>query len=278
MRWAGLLGLALWCLAGAAEPPALTLAEDYQRGLDVAEYWVSEKLDGVRGYWTGERLITRGGHPVNPPDWFVAGFPDVPLDGELWLGRGRFAETSGIVRTEEPVDAEWQRMRFMVFDLPAHEGRFTERLAALKALLGDLDIDWLQPVAQFRVADHAALRRRLEAVVDRGGEGLMLRRADSRHESGRSDDLLKVKVHQDAEARVIRHLPGDGKYADMMGSLLVETPDGRRFRLGTGFTDEQRADPPPVGSWVTYRFNGFTTNGLPRFARFLRVRPGYTPP
>ena len=73
-------------------------------------------------------------------------------------------------------------------------------------------------------------------------------------------------------------LPGEGKYAGMMGSLLVETPDGRRFRLGTGFTDEQRADPPPVGSWVTYRFNGFTTNGLPRFARFLRVRPGYTPP
>lgn len=278
MRLAGLLGLALWCLAGAASPPALTLAEDYQRGVDVADYWVSEKLDGVRGYWTGERLITRGGHSVNPPAWFVADFPDVPLDGELWLGRGRFAETSGIVRTEEPVDAEWRGMRFMVFDLPAHEGRFTERLAALKSRMNELDIDWLQPVKQFRVADHAELQQRLEAVVDRGGEGLMLRRADSRHDAGRSDELLKLKPFQDAEARVIRHLPGEGKYADMMGSLLVETPDGRRFRLGSGFTDEQRADPPPVGSWVTYRFNGFTTNGLPRFARFLRVRPGYTPP
>ncbi len=278
MRLAGLLGLAFWCLAGAAGSPALTLAEDYSQGVDVADYWVSEKLDGVRGYWTGERLITRGGHPVNPPDWFVAGFPDVPLDGELWLGRGRFTETSAIVRTEEPVDAEWRRMRFMVFDLPAHGGPFSARLEALRQRLAALDIAWLRPVEQFRVADHAALQRRLEAVVDRGGEGLMLRRADSLHESGRSDDLLKVKMHQDAEARVIRHLPGEGKYAGMMGSLLVETPDGRRFRLGTGFTDEQRADPPPVGSWVTYRFNGFTTNGLPRFARFLRVRPGYTPP
>lgn len=281
MRRAGtLLALCLWLPAvPAAPPPEVALANVYEQGeITLADYWVSEKLDGVRGYWDGERLLTRGGEPVNPPAWFTADWPDVPMDGELWLGRGRFAETSGIVRTEEPVDAEWRRMRFMVFDLPARQGPFTRRLQALRRIVGEADVAWLRPVKQFRVADHAALQRKLEAVAAAGGEGLMLHRGDSRYEAGRSDDLLKVKRYRDAEAKVIAHLPGEGKYQGMMGSLVVERPDGRRFRLGTGFTDAQRADPPPVGSWVTYRYNGFTSTGLPRFARFLRVRPGYRPP
>jgi DNA ligase-1 len=86
--------------------------------------------------------------------------------------------------------------------------------------------------------------------------------------------LLKVKLYRDAEARVVGHLPGKGKYEGMLGALVVERPDGLRFRLGTGFTDAQRRNPPPLGGWVTYRFNGFTKNGVPRFARFLRIRPG----
>jgi len=58
----------------------------------------------------------------------------------------------------------------------------------------------------------------------------------------------------------------------MLGALLVETSDNIRFRLGTGFTDQQRRDPPPIGSLVTYKDYGRTVNGLPRFASFLRIR------
>jgi len=74
-------------LLNAAEKPALLLAELYQDNIDVRKYWVSEKLDGVRAYWDGKQLISRGGHVIAAPAWFVADFPARKLDGELWLGR-----------------------------------------------------------------------------------------------------------------------------------------------------------------------------------------------
>ena len=262
---------------GEADPPALMHAATYSGEADVSRYWVSEKLDGVRGYWTGERLLTRGGHAVDPPAWFVAGWPGVAMDGELWMGRGRFAEVSGVVRTREPVAAEWHQVRFMVFDLPAHGGTFTQRVHRMRQLLAAADIAWLRPVEQFRLQDAEAVDARLEAVVEAGGEGLMLHHEAATRQTGRSEALRKYKPHQDAEAVVVAHTAGRGRYAGMLGALVVERPDGSLFRLGTGFTDAERADPPPIGSRVTYRHNGFTTNGIPRFARFLRVRPPLSP-
>lgn len=263
------------CTAGVAPTPAkpaLMLADVYTPGIDLSDYWVSEKLDGVRAYWDGKRLITRAGHPIAVPDWFTAGFPSVPLDGELWLGRGRFEELSGTVRRQAPDADAWRSVRYMVFDLPASTEPFGGRLDALRALLAQSPSLYLAPVEQSRVPDHAALMARLAAVVQVGGEGLMLHRDASLYRGVRSADLLKVKPYDDAEARVIGHVPGQGKYAGQLGALLVEDPEGRRFRIGTGFSDAQRRAPPPVGSLVTYKFHGRTAKGLPRFASFLRVR------
>ncbi|MGY1408651.1 MULTISPECIES: DNA ligase [unclassified Luteimonas] len=261
-----------------AQPPTLMLAMDYEPGVVVADYWVSEKLDGVRGRWDGRALWTRGGSRIDAPGWFVAGWPPVPLDGELWIGRGRFDEVSGIVRAQRRDEAAWRQVRFMVFDLPGHAGGFGERLVQLRALLAGAGVAWLQPVPQQRFADAAALQARLRAVAAAGGEGLMLHHRDARYRAGRSDGLRKLKPHADAEARVVGHTPGRGKYAGMTGALLVERADGVRFRLGSGLDDAQRAAPPPVGSLVTYRYNGHTGNGVPRFARFLRVRDEAPPP
>lgn len=281
--FAALLSLSLLSGASAAladepRPPRLMLAESYEAGIDVSEYWISEKLDGVRGHWDGHRLVTRGGHPVPAPDWFTAGWPAQPMDGELWLGRGRFAEVSGIVRSQDAGDAAWRQVRFMVFDLPADPGPFQMRVMHMRELVADAGVAWLQPITQFRVdsADH--LDARLDAVVAAGGEGLMLHHRDSRYRAGRSEHLLKYKPYQDAEARVVGHTAGTGKYTGMLGALIVERPDGLRFRIGTGFSDAERAEPPPVGSWVTYRYNGLTVNGVPRFARFLRIRHLLPPP
>lgn len=238
----------------------------------VSEYWVSEKLDGVRGRWDGRRLWTRGGLPVDAPPWFTAGWPEEPMDGELWLGRGRFEEASSLVRNPPADDAPWRALRFLVFDLPAHAGPFEQRVQAMRALAGPDTAPWLRPVAQSRVADDGQLQARLRAVLDAGGEGLMLQHRDVHYTSGRSDGLLKLKPHDDAEARVVAHLPGRGKYAGMVGALLVEREDGARFRLGSGLSDAERGTPPPLGSLVTYRYNGLTINGLPRFARFMRLR------
>ncbi len=267
--------LAMPVMAAAVAPPALVLAEVYRNAIDPAGYWVSEKLDGVRAYWDGKQLYFRSGHPVPAPAWFTRDFPAIPLDGELWLGRGGFERLSGIVRKTEPVDAEWRRVRYMLFELPGAEGTFTARKDRLKQLLEHAGIPWLQAIDQYRVADRKTLLADLDKVVAVNGEGLMLHRADAPYSSGRSDDLVKLKHYLDSEAKVIAHLPGAGRNAGRLGALLVEDPGGRRFRIGTGFSDAQREAPPPVGSLVTYRYRGLTAKGLPRFPAFLRLREAF---
>ena len=266
-----LLPLASAGLAGAQPAPAVSLAGTYHEGVDVAAYWVSEKLDGVRAYWDGGQLVSRAGNRFNAPPWFTAGFPAVPLDGELWLGRGTFEKLSGVVRRQTPDPAAWRPVRFMVFDLPTHAADFNGRLRQLKEIFATLDSLYIGLVTQRKLASHEALMTLLDEVAEQGGEGLMLRRADSRYRAGRSADLLKLKRFEDAEATVVGHLPGKGKFAGMLGALLLEMPDGRRFRLGTGFTDAQRRNPPPLGATVTYKHHGNTSTGLPRFASFLRI-------
>ena len=264
--------LSCWAGFAVSKAPPVALANSYEEGVDLSAYWVSEKLDGVRALWDGEALYSRRGNRFAAPPWFLRGFPETPLDGELWMGRGTFETLSGAVRRKVPDERCWRKIRYMVFDLPEHPGPFDERLRRMREWLAEIEAPYLGLIHQFRIAGHQELMAELERVVALGGEGLMLRRADSQHRAGRSDDLLKVKTHQDAEAVVIAYLPGKGKFEGMLGSLLVETPDGRRFRLGTGFTDAERRHPPELGATVTFRYRGRTARGKPRFASFVRVR------
>jgi DNA ligase-1 len=254
--------------------PSLMLADVYRPGMSLNDYWVSEKYDGVRGYWDGKQLWTRGGERIVAPAWFTAPLPKQPLDGELWVGRGQFARAVSTVRSQTPNDIAWREMHFMVFDLPAQGGDFTTRLAVLRKLLPITDAPWVVVVPQERATTHAALQALLDKTIKMGGEGLMLHRGSSQYRGERNSDLLKVKPYEDAEARVIEHVPGKGKHSGRLGALVVETADGKRFKLGTGLTDTERENPPAIGSWVTYRYNGTTAKGLPRFARFMRVREG----
>lgn len=248
------------------------LAERYTQDIDPEHYWVSEKLDGVRAIWDGSTLRFRSGRSIAAPDWFMAGLPDTPLDGELWMGRRSFDRLSGLVRRESPDDTEWQSVRYMVFELPGGEGDFSARVERIRTIIASADKPWLAAVPQFRIADRQALTRKLDEVLAGGGEGLMLHRADARWVSGRSSALLKLTPWHDAEARVVAHLPGKGRLRGMVGSLEVEAPDGRRFRIGSGLTDSDRRNPPPIGAEVTYRYRELTVKGLPRFPRFVRVR------
>lgn len=259
--------------ATATAVPAVMLAKVYRPGIALHAYWLSEKYDGLRAVWDGRQLRTRGGETIAAPAWFTAQWPVEALDGELWAGRGRFEETLSTVRRQTPDDEAWRRVRFMVFDMPAHPGTFTERIAAYHAQVQRIGQPWVQAVPQERVASHDELMARLDRMVREGGEGLMLHRGDAPHRALRSDDLLKVKTHEDAEAQVIGHVPGKGRHVGRLGALLVRTPEGLRFKLGAGLSDAQRDDPPAIGSWVTYRFRGLHESGVPRFASFMRVRP-----
>jgi DNA ligase 1 len=266
------LALALSALRVSAEAPAILLAEVYRNQVDVAQYLVSEKLDGVRAIWDGQTLRFRSGKTVNTPRWFLDGLPKRALDGELWLGRGTFERLSGIVRREVPDDAEWRQVRYMIFELPGAPGTFAQRATLIRETVKQANVPWLREIEQFPVVDRNNLQKRMKEVVKAGGEGLMLHRADALYQTGRSDTLVKMKPWEDAEATVIGHQPGKGKHAGALGALRVRTVDGRELSLGTGFTDQQRRDPPPLGSTVTYRFRDLTKTGLPRFASFLRVR------
>jgi DNA ligase 1 len=262
--------------ASAGEPaesghePPLLLAHKWEMDIDLDGWWMSEKLDGVRAYWDGSCLLSRLGNRFFAPDWFLEGLPPSPLDGELWIGRKKFQRTVGIVRRQDRTDL-WREVRYLVFDAPAHGGVFEERLEHLATALGErAPHAGVHPHEVCHGLDH--LHAELARVEALGGEGLMLRRPRSRYEVGRSSSLLKVKSFHDAEARVIGHVPGAGRHAGRLGSLLVELPDGTRFNVGTGLSDAERESPPPLGAIVTFRYQELSDGGVPRFPSYVGVR------
>ncbi|MGF1545950.1 MAG: DNA ligase [Thiotrichales bacterium] len=258
----------LWPFLAAAMP--ITLARVYTDGVAIEGFWMSEKLDGIRAIWDGQVLRTRGGQRIAAPQGFTDGWPDFPLDGELWTRRGDYQNIARIVLDHSPSD-DWRQVSFHVFDAPLPGLTFAERLARIERWFNERPSRHARIIEQRECPSRAALAEFLAAIEAGGGEGVMLRDPAAIFEPGRSATLLKVKSHDDAEATVIGYRPGKGKYTGQVGSLEVEM-DGVRFFLGSGLRDVDRSDPPPIGSRVTFRYNGLTDSGKPRFPRFLRRR------
>lgn len=235
-----------------------------------ANYFVSEKLDGVRAYWDGSKLFFRSGRPIYCPQWFTEGFPDFPIDGELWMGRGKFEELSAAVRRRIAVDYEWKQIKYCLFELPNGIGNFEQRLQTLRSLPERLKISWLTVMNQTKFETKEKIYNYFSSLMASGAEGIVLHLADAEYIDKRTDKILKFKPYFDAEALVLKHLSGSGKFAGLMGALLVQDRDGKQFRLGSGFDQELRKNPPPVGSWLTFRFRDVTEKGIPRFATYLR--------
>ncbi|MBV9123036.1 MAG: DNA ligase [Planctomycetes bacterium] len=256
--------------------PPLLLAETWDCASDPTGWWLSEKLDGVRAYWDGKQFLSRLGNLFHAPEWFVAGLPSVPLDGELWLGRKKFQRAVSIVRRQDKSDL-WKEITFVVFDAPALEQGFEDRLEFVNDCLRQGQPLYAKPHEHVRCQGLDHLRQELTRLEGLGGEGLMLRRAGSRYEGGRSATLLKVKSFQDAEARVLAHQEGAGRHKGRLGALLVEMADGTRFAVGTGFSDAEREDPPPVGSLITFRYQELSEAGVPRFPSYVGVREDQPP-
>jgi DNA ligase-1 len=261
-------------VSAAGEKPAgppLLLAERWESHIDPTGWWMSEKLDGVRAYWNGKTFQSRLGNPFFVPDWFLTGLPDMPLDGEFWLARKKFQQTSGIVRRQDKTEL-WRQITYVVFDAPAAPADFEARLALLTEQVTSRKLAHVVPHPHevCRGLDH--LQEELARVEALGGEGLMLRQPRSKYEVGRSTTLLKVKSFLDAEARVIEHQAGAGRHKGRLGALLVELADGTRFSVGTGFSDAERESPPPVGSVISFRYQELSDGGVPRFPSYVGAR------
>ncbi len=253
------------------EKAPVMLARTWDWKTDITGWWMSEKLDGVRGFWTGKALVSRSGIPFHAPVWFTDNFPQTPLDGELWIGRQKFQETVSVVRRKTPTD-DWKTVRYLIFDAPRAQGGFEDRLDFARKWFQQHKNPYAKVLKQEICINNAHLKKRLKAIEAMKGEGIMLRKPGSPYTIGRSFDLLKVKTYEDAEGLVIAHLPGSGKHEGRLGALMVELENGIQFKVGTGFSDMQRDNPPPIGSIITFKYYGFHKSGIPRFASFLRIR------
>ncbi|KAF7775370.1 DNA ligase (ATP) [Pseudoalteromonas citrea] len=248
------------------------LAKRYQAELPVSFYHVSEKYDGVRAIWDGKQLKTRTGNVIHAPTWFIENLPKKWLDGELWAGYNNFAYVSSLARRRVPNSKNWQQVSYMVFDAPDSTQPFSQRYLQYDHILKTTDLAHVKPVIQHRFENPRQLERFFNNVVKKGGEGVMLHLSSAKHTGGRTKNLLKYKPYQDAEAKVIAHLPGKGRYIGKTGALLVKSESGIEFKIGSGLSDKERDSPPEIGSIVSFRHQGFTKYGKPRFAVFLRPK------
>jgi DNA ligase-1 len=250
--------------------PPLLLAESWDNASDLTGWWLSEKLDGVRAWWDGKQFLSRQGNLYHAPDWFTAGLPDTPLDGELWIDRKAFQRTVSIVRRQDKSD-HWKQIRFLIFDAPAESGPFERRLESLRKSFARWRSEQRELLEQSLCKGVDHLRSELERVESMGGEGLMLRQPGSEYVAGRSSTLLKIKTFHDAEGVVIGHEAGKGKHAGRLGALVIRLPDGKTFSVGTGFKDRERLAPPPLGATIMFRYQELSDGGIPRFPSFVRA-------
>jgi len=253
------------------------------KGQNVGGWLASEKLDGVRAYWDGRNLLSRNGKILAAPDGWSAHFPPFALDGELYTARGEFEKIQSTVMDKTPNEAAWSEIKFHVFDVPEASGGLLERLSELeKFILQNPQAGQnLKIIKQIKVKDNAEFEAFAEAVIAKGGEGAVVREPNAPYERKRSKNALKYKKFKDAECEVTAINAGAGKYAGLMGSVTCKTlsaagskqiPRGVKFKVGSGFSDEERVNPPKIGSIITYKYQNLTAKGLPRFPIFLRVR------
>ena len=256
------------------------------KGQNVGGWLASEKLDGVRAYWDGRNLLSRNGKIIAAPGGWSTYFPPFALDGELYTARGEFEKIQSTVMDKTPSVVAWSEIKFYVFDVPEASGGLLERLSELEKFIlqNPQSGQNLKIIKQVKVKDSSEFESFAEAVITKGGEGAVVREPNVPYERKRSKNALKYKKFKDAECEVTAINAGTGKYAGLMGSVTCKAlstagsnpdekiPHGVKFKVGSGFSDEDRANPPKIGSIITYKYQNLTAKGLPRFPIFLRVR------
>lgn len=254
------------------DSPKILLLKVYKPGQKIVGWLMSEKLDGVRGVWDGHVLRFRSGRLIHAPNWFLRQLPPFAIDGELWSKRNDFSNVSSIVRQQEP-DNRWHQITYNIFEVPNQKGGLKERLSVLERYLQKHPSKVVREIPQVRIDTMQQFKARLHEVLAKRGEGLVVRRGDVPYEVGRANDALKVKPFRDDECEVVGYKPGTGKYLGEVGSIHCRLKNGRLFYVGSGLSDQQRQNPPEVGTHITFKYQKLTKNGLPRHPVFLRVRP-----
>lgn len=231
---------------------------------------MSEKLDGVRAYWDGKRLLSRSGKEFATPQWFVKDFPSFEIDGELWTSRGDFENVISIVNKQTP-HKDWKQISYQIFEVPHQEGGLLKRLNILEQWLAKNPNEFIKIIPQKVCKGSKHLKQVLDEMEAKGAEGLVVREPNALYVGKRSSNSLKVKSFSDDECVVTGYTKGHGKFECLVGALVCSWGD-KVLKIGSGLSDEDRKHPPVVGSEITFKYNGLTKYGNPKFPVFLRVR------
>ncbi|MDF1830140.1 DNA ligase [Cycloclasticus pugetii] len=261
--------ISLISLTAYAAKPAIFLLKNYHQDIPVTGWLMSEKLDGVRGYWDGNKLISRGGKILSPPAWFTQNYPPFPIDGELWTQRADFENISSIVNSQEAGE-RWKQITHQIFDVPNQTGNLHKRLQVLQNYLDKNPTPYIQIIQQTTVNNKKQLQRFLHSITANQGEGVVVRDPNQAYQTGRLSSALKLKEYTDTECTVLKVLPGKGQYQGKMGSILCLTSQGKQLTIGSGFSNKDRTDPPLIGSQITFKYYGLTKKGRYRFPVYLR--------
>ncbi|QKF69940.1 DNA ligase [Campylobacter hyointestinalis] len=238
---------------------------------NLSGWYASEKYDGIRAIWDGKNLKSRNDKIINAPKWWLKDFPSFAIDGELWSERGEFEFISSVVSSFD--DKGWENIKFMIFDVPNASGNLLERLDILREFLKQNPNKFIKIIEQKKLNSNEDAFAFLDDITNGGGEGVVVRNANAPYKKGRSGEILKLKKFKDSECKVVKLQSGKGKFKGLLGSLIcVDIFSNVEFKIGSGFSDEQRANPPQIGSIITYKYQSLTKFKKPRFPVFLRVR------
>ena len=146
-------------------------------------------MDGVRAYWDGKRLLSRNVKKFSVPSHFKSELPSLPLDGELWMGRGTFEELISNINLKKL--GNWNDIGYYIFDLPSSSAPYYERYNQMRQLKLPKHV---HIVSSTECTGKFHLEMFLDEILKAGGEGVIARDPHSLYASGLTSSLLKVKV------------------------------------------------------------------------------------
>jgi len=249
-----------------ADKPDLFLLKTY-KNQDTTNWVMSEKLDGIRAYWDGKQLLSRGGNIIHAPKWFTSDYPDFEVDGELWTKRNDFENISSIVRDKEP-SIHWKEVKHFIFEVPNAQGGLLQRLAKVKPY----ENEYLRVLPQIAIKNKKHQEAFLKEIEEKKGEGIVVRDPDALYINKRTSKALKVKTFHDDECKIIGYTQGNGKYTGQVGAIKCKLINNIEFKIGSGLKDSFRKNPPKIGTIITFKYQNITKYGKPRFPVYLRIR------
>lgn len=249
-----------------ASKPDLLLLKTY-KDQNITGWVMSEKLDGIRAYWDGKNLISRGGKTINAPKWFTKDYPSFEIDGELWTKQKDFENISSIVRDKTPSE-KWNEITHYIFEVPNAKGTLFQRLEKVKSY----ESKYIKIVPQIKIKSKYHLEQFLNQIEQKEGEGVVVRDPSTPYINKRTSKALKVKSFKDTECEVIGYTKGKGKFKGMVGAVKCKLENGIEFKIGSGLTNKTRKNPPNIGDIITFKYQELTKYGKPRFPVYLRIR------